>query len=256
MISLAIENHIAIIAIDRPDKKNALTLKLWQELSRHIARVSDLNDVRILILRGAGADFCAGADIGEFDKVRANPASAQEYEAANITAFAAIRECPIPTLAAIKGCCFGGGFGIAAACDLRIAQTDARFCVPPARLGLAYPVEAMADIVHALGPQRAKAMAYSAAVIDAQAALEFGFLLQVCAAKDFETSIENTATSICECAPLSNRASKASILAALSHKQCDTEMAVRYGNLTFKSDDYAEGRAAFREKRKPVFRGS
>lgn len=255
MITTEVENHVATILIDRPEKKNALTQELWKELTRRVDEVTISGDVRLLILKGAGDNFCAGADIGEFDTVRANTKTALEYEAANAATFAAIRNCPVPTIAAIKGSCFGGGFGIAAACDLRIAETGARFCVPPAKLGLAYPVEAMADIVHAVGPQRAKLMAYSAMVIDADTAKEFGFLLHVIEDEVFDTILGKLVATICGTAPLSNRASKASINAVLSHKQSEIDVAIQRGNITFQSEDYAEGRAAFSEKRKPIFSG-
>ena len=134
----------AMIEIDRTHKKNALTHAMWIDCWRNLLpEAQQANDVRLIILRGKGADFCAGADISEFDAMRDNHQRAQEYEAANTDAFSAIRNCPVPTIAAINGVCFGGGFGIAAACDLRFSRPDARFCIPAAKLGLAYPVEAM-----------------------------------------------------------------------------------------------------------------
>jgi enoyl-CoA hydratase/carnithine racemase len=207
------------------------------------------------VLRGAGHDFCAGADIGEFDIVRRDAATARDYEAANSAAFAAFRNAPIPVIAAIRGICFGGGFGLAAACDLRVATPDALFSVPAAKLGLAYPHDAMADIVHAAGPQMAKYLAFSAARIDARAALAAGFLLEVIEPDDFEMRISALAEQIAANAPLSNRASKAAIRAVLSGNPADVSHARTMGDETFDSADYAEGRAAFAARRKPVFTG-
>lgn len=244
------------IVIDRPARKNAMTQAMWGEMAGLLRAVADDASVRAVVLTGAGGDFCAGADIGEFETVRGDAASARRYEARNSEAFAAIRDCPVPTIAAISGICFGGGFGMAAACDIRIAAADATFSVPAAKLGLAYPVDAMADIVHALGPQRAKYLAYSAARLDAAAAREAGFLLEVVARGELDARAAALAASIAANAPLSVRASKASIRAVLTGLAADAEKAGVLGDATFESADYAEGRAAFRERRPARFNGS
>lgn len=255
MINLHIADHLATITIAQPDKKNALTQEMWIALSETITGLVGQQDIRALVLQGEGDNFCAGADISEFDSLRSDPTKAATYEQINATTFAAIRDCPIPTIAAIRGICFGGGFGIAAACDIRIADDSAKFCVPPAKLGLAYPVDAMQDIVHAIGPQRAKYMAYSAAVIDAQKALESGFILEQCPVADFQSRLDQMTTAITTKAPLSNRATKASIKAVLSGSDEDVENAMQLGHATFSSADYAEGKAAFKARRQPQFKG-
>ena len=161
-----------------------------------------------------------------------------------------------PVIAAISGICFGGGFGLAAACDLRIATPDAVFAVPAARLGLAYPQDAMVDIVTAAGAQMAKWLTFSAARITAAQALAAGFLLEI---EGDRQSLDARATAMAEAiganAPLSIRASKAAIRAVASKTEADMHLARTLGSATFDSEDYREGRAAFREKRKPVFQG-
>ena len=244
------------ILIDRPARKNAMTQAMWREMARLFHAIAADASVRAVVLSGAGGDFCAGADIGEFETVRGDAASARRYEAENSAAFSAIRDCPVPTVAAIPGICFGGGFGMAAACDIRIAASDALFSVPAAKLGLAYPVDAMADIVHALGPQRAKYLAYSAARLDAAAAREAGFLLEVVAPGELDARAMALAASIAANAPLSVRASKASIRAVLTGLAADVEKAGALGDVTFESADYAEGRAAFRDRRPARFSGA
>lgn len=242
---------IARLTLNRPAKKNAVTAAMWTDLARLVAGLPATT--RALVLTGAGGDFCAGADIGEFETVRRDAETARAYEQANSDAFRALREAPFPTLAAMRGICFGGGFGLAAACDLRIAAPDAVFSVPAARLGLAYPQDAMADIVHAAGPQMAKYLLFSAARIGAGEALATGFLLEI--ADDPQSRAETIATTIAANAPLSARASKAAIRAMLAGDPALAEQARALGAATFDSADYAEGRAAFRDRRSPLFTG-
>ncbi len=248
-------NGVVTVTIDRPARKNAMSQAMWREMAALFAGVAGDPVVRAVVLTGAGADFCAGADITEFDAVRGSAEKARAYEAENSATFAAIRDCPVPTIAAIRGICFGGGFGMAAACDLRVASTTALFSVPAARLGLAYPVDAMADIVHALGPQIAKYLTFSAARLDAQAALDAGFLLEIVEPGGLDLRAAELASTIADNAPLSVKASKASIRATLTGSAADAATATGLGDDTFESDDYAEGRLAFREKRPARFSG-
>lgn len=246
---------VVTVTINRPSKKNAVSQAMWLELAALFGRLGADQAVRAIVLRGAGADFSAGADIGEFDAVRGDGERARRYEAANAAAFAAIRDVRCPVIAAIRGICYGGGFGIAAACDLRFATPEARFAVPAARLGLAYPVEAMPDIVHALGPQMARYLAFTAATIGAEEALAAGFLLEIVGPEALDEKVAEVAAAIAANAPLSIRASKASIAAVLSGDPKAAARAAELGAATFDSHDYAEGRAAFRDRRKPVFKG-
>lgn len=250
-----IDDNVAYIVIERPARKNAMTQNMWREMTQTLHALSEDGSVRAVVLSGGGSDFCAGADIGEFETVRGDAASARLYEADNSACFAAIRDCKAPTIAAISGICFGGGFGIAAACDIRIASADALFSVPAAKLGLAYPVDAMADIVHALGSQMAKYLTCTAARLDAAAALEAGFLLEIVEHDGLHARAKTLATAIAANAPLSVRASKASIRAVLSGQRADSEAATALGDATFESADYAEGRAAFSERRPARFSG-
>ncbi len=242
------------VEIARAEKKNALTEAMWIELSETFKRLGRREKVRAIVLGGGGGNFCAGADISEFDTARRGQRAAV-YEESNSRAFQSIRECPVPTIAAIDGICFGGGFGLAAACDVRIASKNAQFSVPAARLGLAYPVDAMSDIVEALGPQLARYMTFSAGRIDAAAAFRSGFLLETTEAPAINRAME-IAHLIGSNAPLSVRASKAAIRAVLSKDPKDIQAATELGKATFMSGDYEEGRRAFREKRPPQFGGT
>ncbi|MFN3548475.1 MAG: enoyl-CoA hydratase/isomerase family protein [Mesorhizobium sp.] len=250
------DDGIVSVTIDRAEKKNALTLTMWRTLADVFAREAARASTRVIVLAGAGSDFCAGADIGEFGDLRGGADSARDYEAANSDAFRAIRESAVPTIAAIAGICFGGGFGLAAACDLRVATRDARFSVPAARLGLAYPQDAMQDIVRACGAQMAKYLAFSAARLTADEAREAGILLATVAGRPaLDARVAEMAAAIARNAPLSIRASKASIAAVESREPADAARARERGDATFDSADYREGRAAFAQRREPRFRG-
>jgi enoyl-CoA hydratase/carnithine racemase len=250
------EAGVVTVAIDRPARKNALTFAMWRALGSLVREIGEDPATRCIVLRGAGADFCAGADIGEFETVRRDAETARAYEASNSAAFDAIRHSPAPTIAAISGICFGGGFGVAAACDLRIATEDARFSVPAARLGLAYPQDAMVDIVSAAGPQMARYLAFSAAAISAAEAKSAGFLLETVADRDaLDRRILEIAGAIANNAPLSIRASKAAIHAVATGDPADAARAQALGDATFDSGDYAEGRAAFLARKPPRFTG-
>lgn len=252
-IDLRVADGVAHIILNRPGKKNALTQALWALLTERVEAAA--RRARVIVISGAGRDFCAGADIAEFDSIRTDVAE-PESVAESPTAFAAIRDCEVPTIAAIKGICFGGGFGIAAACDIRLASPEAQFSVPAARLGLAYPVEAMRDIVQSCGPQMARLLTFGGKRIDAARAFDIGFLAEIASFERLDQRATELALAIAQNAPLSVAASRASIRAALSGSHHDRNEAERRAQIALRSEDYAEGRAAFRDRRKPVFRGS
>lgn len=252
-LAFRLAEGVATLTFNRPAKKNAITHAMWIDIAARLGALCADTATRAIVLTGTGANFSAGADIAEFDTLRGDGQSARRHEAANSAAFAAVRNAPVPVIAAIRGICFGGGFGLAAAADLRIASSDAKFAVPAARLGLAYPVDAMVDIVASTGAQMAKYLTFSAATIDAEAALAAGFLLEI--ADDPHGRAHEIAASIAANAPLSVRASKAAIRATLSGDGADIASAMAAGDATFNSADYAEGRAAFKARRHPIFSG-
>lgn len=250
-------NGIGRLTVNRPGKRNALTDAMWRAVPDAIDWLVIQKHARAVIMEGAGGqDFSAGADIGEFATLRKNADTARSYEAANSAAFAALRHSPVPVIAAVRGICFGGGFGLAAACDIRLADETARFAIPAARLGLAYPPDAVQDLVRALGDQQARLALFSALEISADQALSCGCIAKLCRPDQLEAEVLALATAIAAAAPLSVRASKAAIAAVHSGSSEHRDQAAELAASTFDSHDYAEGRHAFMDKRKAVFTGT
>lgn len=247
-----LEDTIGYLLVSNPKKFNALPQSGWLNIKPALQNLVE-SGARVVVVAGSGGNFCAGADISEFDIVRRNAETARVYEASNVEAFAAIRDCAVPTIARIEGYCLGGGFGLAAACDLRFASEEAQFAVPAAKLGLGYPVDAMADIVEAVGSQNAKRLLYAAERFATSEMKEMGFLLEVLEdAAALNDKVTELAANIAQLAPLTHIATKTTVRALRSG---DFDSAKAASDATFSSEDYAEGRAAFREKRAPQFSG-
>lgn len=247
---------IGFLTIDNPERKNAITAAMWRAIPDAVHWLCGEAGARAIVLSGAGErDFSAGADISEFPVVRNDTATARLYEADNSSAFAAVREARVPVIAAIRGICYGGGFGLAAACDIRIADETAAFAVPAARLGLAYPADAVQDFARSLGDQMARKVLYTGRAMRATELLACGFLLDVTAPETLSERAFALAEMIASNAPLSVQASKLALRAVAEVDDDLLREAEVVGASTFDSADYAEGRRAFAEKRKPVFTG-
>lgn len=254
-LHLASENGIATLAIDNRDRRNAFDLAMWRALPTLLEAVA-ASDARVLVLRGKDdLPFASGADISEFATVRADAKGGRAYEASNEDAFAALAALPIPTIAAIRRWCLGGGVGLALACDIRIASDDAMFGIPAARLGLGYPPAAMPMVVAAIGASAAKELFFTARQVDAQEALRMRLVQRVVAREALDDEVTTMAQGIAANAPLSLRAAKAAINAAAGLPATEGGDMRALADACFDSADYAEGREAFLAKRPPVFRG-
>ena len=257
-IRAEVEGQIGRLVFANPARRNAVSLDMWKAIPGAIAALESHPDVRVIVLRGDGdLAFVSGADISEFATVRKDAACARAYEASNAAAFAAIRRVGKPTIAMIRGFCLGGGMGMAVACDLRIAADDAVFGIPAARLGVGYPPDCMADVVAAVGPQRAKEMFFTARRLDAAEAREIGFLIAVHPVEALENETTDLALMIARNAPLTIRAAKAAIDAVVGgHVGTERERLIALTDACFASADFAEGRTAFLEKREAKFHGA
>lgn len=256
-IELSAAQRLATISICNPLHHNAMTLDMWQVLPALMQDAERNPDVRVIMIRGSGdTAFVSGADISEFLDLRARGAPARAYDKANSIAFASIRNCNKPTIAMIQGACMGGGFGIAAACDLRYAASNATFAIPAAKLGIGYPVDAMRDIVSAVGSSVAKELFYTAKTINAEEAQRLGFLNQIFDADQLEPNTQSVAERIAIGAPLTMMAAKKAIIASQYPSEQTQEEAIQAAEACFDSADYEEGVNAFLNKRKARFNGN
>jgi enoyl-CoA hydratase/carnithine racemase len=254
-IVVSLSGSIATVAIDNPSKHNALDLEMWKAFPAIMAALDGDPQVRAVILRGAGQEsFASGADIAEFETVRADAEGGRLYEAANEAAFWAVAHCSKPVIAMIRRFCLGGGFGLALSCDLRVASENAVFGIPAARLGIGYPPGAMRLVTAAVGAPAAKDLFFTARRIDAGEAERLGVLQRVVPDGELEPTVLALAGDIARNAPLTIKAAKAAIDEAVGvmHPGVDP---LALADRCFDSADAAEGRKAFLEKRNPVFTG-
>ncbi len=177
-IELERRGPVAIVAINRPAKRNALDGRAWRQLGAIFEAFGSDPDLRAVVLTGRGGAFCAGDEIGAFAAVRDDPAARREYWDGIMACYAAVSAVPVPVVAAVSGPCVGGGCTLALRADFRIADGTARFGVPPAKLGLVYPADSTQLLAATAGIAMARHMPYTGQLIDSQAALDCGLVSQ------------------------------------------------------------------------------
>ncbi|GAA1984535.1 enoyl-CoA hydratase/isomerase family protein [Nocardiopsis rhodophaea] len=245
-LRLTVKDAIATITIDHPAKRNAMTAGMYTGLPPLLAELRDDTSVRVAVLTGAGDTFCSGADISALDDITGEndlPTAAEEAMAAF----------PKPVIAAIRGHCYGGACQLAAACDLRIAADDARFAITPAKLGIIYPVSALARLVHLAGPATVKQLVYSADPIDADHALRTGLCDEVVPVERLGDRVDALARTFAGRSQFTLRATK-DIIDRVSSGTLTDDVVHGWFTQMRTSGDLDEGVAAFLERRAPDFR--
>lgn len=251
-LKLETAGAVAVLTIDRPEKRNAMSFEMWSALPGLLEKVSADDSVRALVIRGTD-HFSAGADISEFTTLRADPSGARTYSDAVHAGERSIATLPKPTIAAITGVCVGGGCEIALACDLRIGAHDARFGITPAKLGIVYNATSTKRLVDAVGPAWASQILFSAELVDAETALRIGLVNELHPADTVVARAMTLAETMATRSQISIHGAKTIITRITNghHDEDETVHALYETSVT--SDDYAEGVQAFLEKRPPRF---
>ncbi len=248
------KDGIATLTLNRPQSHNAINMGMYQALPDLVAGLDKDPDVKVVVVRGAGEkSFASGADIKEFEKERGSAAAARNYNEKVAAAERAIEGLSKPTIAMIHGYCIGGGAGLALACDLRFADTRARFAITPAKLGLVYSLESTKRLVDLAGPAQAKWILMSGQRVDAQRAHQIRLADEVVPPDDLEKLTYEFAELLCTRAQFSIRATKQIVGRIVAGQIEDDEETRELRNSSFDTEDYAEGVRAFIEKRRPEF---
>lgn len=255
-VHLETDGPVATVVFDHSERRNAMTVDMWDALPGICHAVENIRGIRVVVLRGAGDEaFVSGADISEFGEHREG-AKAARYDSLTAAATDALARLSMPVVASIHGFCIGGGLAIALAADIRYASEDAVFGLPPARLGIGYRAAGVADLVDLVGPAVAKEMLFTADLIDAMTALRWGLVNRVTTSADLDAFVAQKVATMATRAPLSQRAAKAAVANHLKDptERRDDEVASLIARC-LDSDDYREGVEAFLEKRRPRFVG-
>lgn len=250
-------NGVGIITFNNPEKRNAISLEMWEGLGHSLTNLRDDPAIRVVILRGAGDKaFVSGADISQFETERHNAAASEDYARRSAAQRALLASYPKPTIASINGFCLGGGLQIAMSADIRIAAANSQFGIPAARLGIAYGYDGLRNLVSLVGPSQARLLMYTGMRIEAAEAARIGLIDRIVADTDLQSATAEIAQTIAENAPLAVQAAKITIAEVLKDPSArDMEAVRRIGAACMDSEDFREGRRAFMEKRKPRFVG-
>ncbi|HEY8570412.1 enoyl-CoA hydratase-related protein [Microbulbifer sp.] len=257
-IGYSVEGGLARITIDNPAQRNAMTVAMWEQLSGLLERVAADDAIRAVQLTGAGERaFCAGANIDELAAAMENPAEMRRQNALIREVQLQLEQLPRPTLAVIRGACYGGGCGLALACDIRLADCAATFAITPAKLGILYSLVDTRRLVNVVGAANARDMLLTGLPVTAVRAQQIGLVQHLAEGAAMETLESDLVRSLLENSQYSLRWTKAT-LDYLSGHAGESEMGE--GRLrqafdsAFSASDFREGSAAFLERRRAQFR--
>ena len=248
-------NGIAELVLNRPSKRNAITSAMWKAIPSLLQPLADDRSVKLVIVRGSGGSFAAGADIAEFEDVYATRERAEAYSRSIGSALDALAHFPKPTLARIEGACVGGGCGVALSCDLRFAAEGSKFAITPSKLGLTYTLNDTKRLIDAVGVSNAKDILYSGRMLDNAEALAMGLINRSVPADQLDTVIEEYIALLATRSSYSMQSTKAIISKIRTGTHSETADSFDLFLQAFQDEDFQEGYRAFLEKRPPVFKG-
>ena len=250
--------EISRIIFNQPEKRNAVSLEMWEAVEQAVMRFAADPAVRILILSGAGGKaFVSGADVSKFESERASKEAVDHYNATTKRVYDLIEAFPKPTIAQIDGFCIGGGVALSLCCDIRLCGQGSQFAIPAAKLGLGYGFPGLKRLVDVVGPAFAKEIFFTARRFDAEEARSMGLVNRVVEDGKVADAAREMAETIASNAPLTVGSIKYIVGQTVKPEserdlaECDARV-----KACFDSQDYIEGRRAFLEKRTPQFVGS
>ncbi|MGO9421327.1 enoyl-CoA hydratase/isomerase family protein [Roseiarcus sp.] len=251
-ISLSFEPPLARIVLNRPERRNAISRAMWRALPAIKTAIEAQPEALVVLVEGAGGHFSAGADISEFDEVYKDAAAARDYGDSIQDGLRALMEIDRPTIAVLRGNVVGGGIALAIACDLRFCAADAYLAITPARLGLVYGHAETRRLVELVGSARAKDLLFTGRRIETDEALAIGLI-----DRRIETALLDTvlgyARGLAGLSQASIRGGKRAVDAIAAGLIVETPAFRALAEQAALGPDFAEGRAAFAEKRPACF---
>ena len=211
-----ITDGVGVVTFNNPEKRNAMSLDMWEGLGQALVELRDDPDVRVVIMVGAGDKaFVSGADISQFEKTRHNAEASEEYSRKSAAQRALLADYPKPTIACIRGFCLGGGMQVAMLADIRIASDTSQFGIPAAKLGIAYGYDGLKHLVSLVGPSWARLLMYTGMRIDSAEAVRIGLVDRVVPDAELWNATTEIARTISGNAPLAIQAAKITIAQVL-----------------------------------------
>ena len=251
------QGPVGWITFNNPARRNAVSIDMWEAMPKALDRFEQDPEIRVIVLKGEGDKaFVSGADVSQYEKQRSSAEGIRYYEEIAGRVAERLQGCDKVVIAMIRGYCLGAGVNIALCCDLRLAAEDARFGIPAAKLGLGYRASSLKNLIDTVGPAYAREVLLTGRHFSAEEAKAMGLVHRVVPVAGLEALVREYCTTISENAPLTIRASKRIVRELLkANPALDSQACAALVKQCFDSRDYIEGRRAFMEKRKPVFRG-
>ncbi len=252
-LSIEVTGPIGTLWLNRPDKRNAISLEMWAELPQLIGELEANDAVRVIVIRGAGDHFCAGADISTIGAQLTDGDGPGSYRRINEVAEETIAAATKPTIAMISGFCVGGGCQISFACDLRIADTTARFGITVAKLGFTYPSFALERAARLMGSARTKYLLYSGDIVDAQTGYDWGITERLYEPGALSAEVEALAEMMAQRSLLTIIGTKEMLASFDASSTIDDDVTATWEHEAKHGPDIIAGVEAFTSKSTPTF---
>ena len=249
----SLSGTVATIEFNQPNKRNAINITMWSALETAVKTAENAPDIKVLIVKGHGDHFAAGADISEFKQVYETAENARSYTEIMQSALKTLQNCSKPTIALIRGSCIGAGCSIAMACDFRFADTTAEFAVTPAKLGLVYSIADTRRLISVVGELTTKDLLFTGRVVNSEEAFNLNLCDRLYETNFLETQIEKFVMTMTKTSSYSIEKTKETLKLIRQGVSDNNLKAMELMVNAFMGEDFHEGYTAFLEKRPPVF---